>query len=403
MVNYLHFHYDELSLKGKNKRKFEILLKNNIALFLKKFNIPKADLKIEWGFLSLALGKDFTRVDDLLDVLKNIPGLNHIAEVYRMDIDGHELDYAEIVKFVKSNLEKHPEYKTFRASCRRVYKYFPMKSMDIAMEVGHHVLEAIPELSVSLKNYDFNIQLILHEKELFLTMNRVEGIGGLPVATAGKVVSLLSGGIDSPVASAMMLKRGAEVILTHFQNQSINQDAVADKINQLAEQLSTLHANLKLYIVPFDELQREIIKHIPGDYRMIVYKRIMLKISEGIAKKEKAKALITGDSLSQVASQTLDNIHAIYEAASLPILSPLIGLNKKEITKISRQIGTYDISILPYGDCCSLLLSSHPQTHAKLETVLEMERSLGIKDLIVEALDKAVIFYYHGKELTKFK
>ena len=397
MVNYLHFHYDELSLKGKNKRKFEILLKNNIALFLKKFNITKADLKIEYGFLSLVLDKDFTQVKELLEVLKNIPGLNHIAEVYRMDIEGNELDYAEIVKFVKYNVEKHPEYKTFRASCRRVYKYFPMKSMDIAMEVGHHVLEAIPELSVSLKEYDFNVQLIIHEKELFLTMNRVEGIGGLPVGTAGKVVSLLSGGIDSPVASAMMLKRGAEVILTHFQNQSINQDAVADKINQLAEQLSTLHANLKLYIVPFDELQKEIIKHIPGDYRMIVYKRIMLKISEEIAKKEKAKALITGDSLSQVASQTLDNIYTIYEAVKLPIFSPLIGLNKNEVVKIAEKIGTFEISILPYGDCCSLLLSSHPQTHSKLETVLDMEKSLEIEELIVDAIDKAVISYHHGK------
>ena len=396
MINYLHIHYDEIGLKGKNKRTFEKRLRQNIADLFDKYSIKKSALQIEWGFLSLDLAEKIENLDEFLSDLQYIPGINHIELVYRSEIKQNELDYNLILDFVADHLKKNPGMKKFRVTCRRVDKYFPVKSMEINRELGHQILEKFPELTVSMKEYDFNVKMVIRAGELFVNLNRYEGLGGLPVGTAGKVISLLSGGIDSPVASALMLKRGAEVILVHFQNQTINQDAVEDKINQLAAQISKFKANLKLYIIPFEELQKEIIKNIPSDHRMIVYKRMMLKIAEIVAIKERAKALITGDSLSQVASQTLDNIYAIYEAVKMPILSPLIGLNKKEITEISRKIGTYEISILPYGDCCSLLLSSHPQTHAKLETVLDMEKNLEIKDLMQESVKEAKLFYYHA-------
>lgn len=398
MINFLHIHYDEIGLKGKNKRTFEKLLHQNIAELLAKYNVKRSALRIEWGFLSLDLAGKVDNLEGLLDDLKYIPGINHVEMVYRLPIEQNELDYKAILAFVEDHLQKDPEAKKFRVTCRRVDKYFPIKSGEINKELGHLILEKFPQLSVSMKEFDFNLKMVIRLGEVFLHLGRIEGIGGLPVGTAGKVVSLLSGGIDSPVASALMLKRGADVILVHFQNQTINQEAVEDKINQLAAQISKFKANLKLYIVPFDQLQREIIKVIPSDYRMIVYKRIMLKVSEIIALQERAKALATGDSLSQVASQTLDNIYTIYEAVKLPILSPLIGLNKKEITDISRKIGTYDISILPYGDCCSLLLSSHPQTHAKLATVLEMEKNLNIADFLQEAVKQSKIYYYPEKK-----
>ncbi len=397
MLNYLHIHYDEISLKGKNKRHFENLLRQNILDVLGKYNLSADRLRIEWGFLSLQIDKERSYLPELLQDLKYIPGIHHIELVYRQKLKDNEIDPQIVKDFVKDILAKNVNYKTFRITTKRLDKSYPIKSMEMNRQMGGLLLENFSQLSVDLENYDFELKIIIRQGQYILTAQRVEAVGGLPVGTAGKVVSLLSGGIDSPVASALMLKRGAEVVLVHFKNKSINTTGVQDKIEQLAESLSKFKHNLKLYIVDFQNLQKEIIKEIPGDYRMIIYKRLMLKISQAIAHKIKGKALVTGDSLSQVASQTLDNISAIYEAVDLPIFSPLIGLNKQEIIDISKDIGTYDISILPYGDCCSLLLSQHPQTHAKIKDVKQLEEQLNIKDLVAKGLENLEIKNYPKK------
>src|SRR6056297_2179022 len=232
MLNYLHIHYDEISLKGKNKRHFENLLRQNILDVLGKYNLSADRLRIEWGFLSLQIDKERSYLPELLQDLKYIPGIHHIELVYRQKLKDNEIDPQIVKDFVKDILAKNVNYKTFRITTKRLDKSYPIKSMEMNRQMGGLLLENFSQLSVDLENYDFELKIIIRQGQYILTAQRVEAVGGLPVGTAGKVVSLLSGGIDSPVASALMLKRGAEVVLVHFKNKSINTTGVQDKIEQ---------------------------------------------------------------------------------------------------------------------------------------------------------------------------
>jgi len=200
-----------------------------------------------------------------------------------------------------------------------------------------------------------------------------------------KLISLLSGGIDSPVASWQMIDIGYDVVLVHFHNYSNTGTAVKDKIMKIAKAISNYQPKTKLYLVPFKEIQTEIIKNIPSKTRMIITRRMMFRIAEKILEKEDAKALITGDNLAQVASQTLENINVIYKSTKYPVLTPLIGSNKDDIIKKAEEIGTYELSIIPYSDCCSFLIDKHPETKAKLEVIEELEKNLKIKELVDKA------------------
>ena len=207
-----------------------------------------------------------------------------------------------------------------------------------------------------------------------------------------KVISLLSGGIDSAVSSYLMLKKGADVVFVHFHNQTLQKTYVENKVVKTAQILSKLtKKETKLYLIPFKKLQQEIIKAIPAKARMIVYRRVMFMMAEEILKKEGAKGFVTGDSLGQVASQTLDNITVIYDAAKEPVLTPLLGMDKVDIISIAKEIKTFETSILPYSDCCSFLIAKHPETRAKLEQIKEMESKLDLHKLVKETLEKAKI------------
>ncbi len=207
-----------------------------------------------------------------------------------------------------------------------------------------------------------------------------------------KLISLLSGGIDSAVSSYMFIKKGIEVIFVHFHNQTIQKKYVENKVVKIAQILAKLSKKeTKLYIVPFKELQHEIIKTVPADVRMIVYRRVMFKIAEEILKKEGAKALVTGDSIGQVASQTLDNLNVIHDAAKHPVLTPLLGMDKIDIIKKAQEIGTFEASILPYSDCCSYLIAKHPQTKSRLSEIKEIEQKANLEGPIKEAIEKAKI------------
>jgi len=207
-----------------------------------------------------------------------------------------------------------------------------------------------------------------------------------------KVISLLSGGIDSAVSSYLMLKKGAEVVFVHFHNQTIQKKYVENKVVKTAKILSKFtKKKTKLYLVPFKQLQQEIIKAVPAKARMIVYRRVMFRIAEEILKKEKAKGFVTGDSMGQVASQTLDNLEVIYEAAKEPVFTPLLGMDKVDIINIAKEIETFETSILPYSDCCSFLIAKHPETKAKLDKIKEMETKLDFKKLIKKALEETKI------------
>jgi thiamine biosynthesis protein ThiI len=394
MASVISLFYDEIALKGRNKKKFIKQLKYNLSDFLRAWKINVNFLTFQGSHFQIDLPED-ANIEFLMKKIILVPGVNHavLSDVLEFDNDFYAAKPVLMI-WVKNFLQAHPLLKNFRVTSRRADKYLATPSMEMNAQLGGWILDEYPQLKVDLHHPDWELKLVARDHKLLLERERREGIGGLPVGTAGRVVALLSGGIDSPVAAALLMKRGAEVLLCHCQNQSINRDAVQDKIQQLAQKLTGLHSKIKLYILPFEELQKAIIQTVPADYRMIIYKRQMLRLGERLALKINAKAIITGDSLSQVASQTLDNIQTIYQAVQMPVLSPLIGLNKTEIVQMAERFDTYETSILPYGDCCSLLVSAHPHTKSKLAEVLALESRLDLDTLLSNIMEQVIVYEY---------
>ena len=269
---------------------------------------------------------------------------------------------------------------TFRISAERSYKKFPLSSIEIEKEIGEYARVKYG-WKVSLGNPDLNINIAIGSENAYIFGNTKNTAGGLPTSTSGKVLALLSGGIDSPVAAYKMMCRGAEVSLIHFQNQTQVTEEVSEKIFDLAKVLAKYQPEIKLYMVPFANVQKQIIMNVPAPYRMIVTRRIFNKIAEKVARENKYLALVSGDSLGQVASQTLENMAVIAESSNLLKLNPLIGMNKKDIIDLANKIGTMDISSRPYEDCCSLFVAKHPATKSRLSEVLKYE----------EPIDKSII------------
>ena len=410
MYTHIIIHYDEITLKGGNRPFFERVLMNNIREFIKNagcLNIHKDGGKI---IIEMNEADSEVRLPDLekiKEILKNIPGISNFCLAVSVDknIEAINKKTVELLKnylqtedkkilqsFDKLKInstqdDRNNKIKTFKIEARRSDKKFEFKSPEINAKVGEFVLENT-KLKVDVHNPDIEIVVDVGHKYCYIYFEKIKGIGGLPVGTAGKLVSLLSGGIDSPVASYMMMKRGAKIIFVHFKNKTISSDAGDDKIKNLVKELSHFQGKSKLYIVPFEEFQKEIIAKIPSKNRMIVYRRIMFKLAEIIAKKENAKGFVTGDSLSQVASQTLENIGVIYNVASYPVFSPLIGMNKQEIIDLALKIETYETSIIPYQDCCSFLIAKHPETKAKLEDIIKQEEILEIDEIVKRIITK---------------
>ena len=322
----------------------------------------------------------------MINLLKFTPGVSTINPGLQClsEMDQIEKQALAVVDFYKP--------KTFKIETTRSYKPFELNSLQVSSQVGAYVLQnADFELKVDVHKPELTVKVEVAKRKTFVLGKKEKGLGGLPVGTAGKVICLLSGGLDSPVAGFQMMKRGAEVIFVHFHNQTINKVGVQNKIKKLVTQLSKVQGSCKLIIVPFSDLQKSVIAHIPADVRMIVYRRLMYRIAEQIAVENKVQALVAGDSLAQVASQTMENLQVIYQATSMLKFAPLIGMNKNEIINIAEQIGTYAISIEPYEDCCSLMIAKHPQTRAKLEEVLKVEQNLEVNDLISQAINMSEI------------
>ncbi|MEM3927628.1 MAG: tRNA uracil 4-sulfurtransferase ThiI [Archaeoglobaceae archaeon] len=343
-------HYGEIGVKGKNREFFEKKLVENIQRF--------AEAKRRFGYIEVPYR------EGLEEKLKKVPGIRYFGIGFKTGLDIEEIKSAV--------LDALPEtFESFKISASRRNKNFPMDSMEINKVVGAFVVEKTGK-KVKLEKPDVTIWIEIGNEALVYSQ-RFEGIGGLPVGVAGKVVSLISGGIDSPVASFLAMKRGCEIVAVHFFNKTLHSPEIRKKIVMLAEKLSEYQGELKLYMVPFEEVQMEIIRIVPPKLRMVVYRRSMIRMANLIAEKEKAKAIVTGDNISQVASQTLDNLNVIYSASKLAVLPPLLGFDKEEIIALAKKFGTYDISILPYEDCCSLMIAKHPETRARKEIVEEFE------------------------------
>ena len=368
-------HYaGEIGIKGKNRPLFEKKLLDNIRSSIRKVGYTK--LKKSYRRIIV---EPKNNTDQILKLLNCISGIAYycLAETCSLNI--------EEIKNTALNLTKTLNPKTFCVATKRSNKSFNLQSGEINEIVGKHITTNLKN-KVDLQNHDLVIFIEIAEDKAYLYTKKIKGLGGLPVGITGKLVTLISGGIDSPVAAFRMMKRGCSIVLLHFHNYSKHSSEVKNKILELSNVISKFQFKTKLYLIDFKLIQQEIVKKIPPEVRMIIYRRLMFKIGEEILKKEIALGFITGDSLAQVASQTIENLSVINEATKFPIFSPLIGSDKLDIIKEAKEIGTYDISVLPYEDCCSYLVAQHPTTKANLEEIKKLEEKLNIKELIETAL-----------------
>ncbi len=392
-------HYAEIALKGLNRASFENKLVSNIKQVLNKHNINVEIEKVETRLLLHIKNKSAktkqANKELITKLLAITPGISDFAFVELCNVNFDEIKQRFFDLFV--NAYKQEKFDAFCIEVKRSYKQFPLTSLQIKTELAKFIKKRCSfDVNVDLKNgKKFYVEIT--KKYAILYSHKHKGIGGLPVSTAGKIVALISGGIDSPVAAFLAMKRGCSIVAVHFHNFTKSSGIVKDKVVRIIKQLSNV-ANIKLYMVPFKELQFSIIAGVKPKYRMLVYRFVMMKIANKIAQSEKAKAIVTGDSIGQVASQTLSNLNCIYQASDLAVLTPLIAYNKQEITQLAKMIGTYDLSIMPYEDCCSLMIAKHPATNAKPEIVEQFYNYLcdkfNLKKLEDDAIKKAKIYVF---------
>ena len=379
LVNLFH----ELALKGENRPFFLKRAKAHVKRALKGLG---ARLETEWP-MALLFHLPEGAWPEAQERLSATLGVESFAQVVRTAPDLEALEEA-----LERALEREG-FATFRVTAKRSDKSFPLTSPEIERALGAFIQERTGA-RVRLKGAEREFVVRILPGAALLEVARYPGPGGLPPGVSGKVVALLSGGIDSPVAAYRLMRRGAEVVLVHFHPFPLLSGASREKAKALAERLVRFQHRLRLHLVPFSEVQRRIILEAPKAYRVVLYRRYMLRLAEAIAQEEGALALCTGDSLGQVASQTLENLHVVNQAATLPVFRPLIGMDKAEIMREAKGIGTYPISILPDEECCTLFAPKHPVTRAELSVVLDTEARLPTEELLELALrEREVVLY----------
>jgi len=377
--------YAEIGLKGRNRGYFERKLMENIRKIVKPPEVNK-----RYGRVVIRLrNQDFHNVEERL---KYVFGIQNYSYAFAVSHDINEIKKA-VFELVKLSLK---DQKTFKVETKRSFKQFPMKSLDFSAYIGGYILENFPDLKVDVHNPDLIVGIEIKEKEVFVFAGKEQLYGGLPVGVSGKALLLLSGGIDSPVAGWYMLKRGLSIETISFLSPPFTTEKSVRKILDLAEKLSKyLPDTMRAWIVPFTDVQHYIKQNVPDRYSLIIQRRSMMRIANRLAKKIKAKALITGENIGQVASQTLTNLHSIEEASYLPVLRPLIGFEKMEIVDKAKKIQTYEISILPYIDSCVAFAPKNPATSSNVKEIRDIEKDLKkLSELEENVLEKAEKFVF---------
>ena len=371
-------HYHEIGLKGKNRGRFERRLMININRALK--DVPCGKLERLSGRMMLALTSE-SPIDVIRERLSTVFGIANFSEavVAKRNI--------EAIRETAWTLAQKADFESFKIVTRRGDKTFPLNSDQINRDVGKHI-QTLSGARVLMDNPDLICFIEIAPQRIFIYTEKIPAPGGLPVGSNECAVSLLSSGIDSPVASYKIMKRGVKLTYVHFHSQPYTNRNSQRNTEDLVRLLTRHQYVSDLYLVPFVEIQRHIMTQAPASYRVILYRRAMLRIAEAIAEKVDAQALVTGENVGQVASQTLSNMRAIEEVTPLPILRPLAGDNKEEIINEARRIGTYQISIEPYEDCCSVFVPKHPETRANLKKVREIESTLDLAPLIAQTLEQ---------------
>jgi len=378
-------HYHEVALKGRNRSFFEQRLVHNLRMAVRDVGGKQVDAL--QGRIRVILSPDasWPLVRDRIARVFGIANFSLAQSAPFGDDTPHLLDpLKHAIGAAISNLA----FNTFRVSAKRSDKRFPLTSIDVEREIGAHVCEVTGK-SVNLRHPDLTVHIETLIKDAYYFMGREEGPGGLPVGTSGTVACLLSGGIDSPVAAFRLMKRGCTAIFIHFHGRPYVSRASEEKVRELAALLTRYQFQSRLYLVPFGDIQRQIVVGAPSAFRIVLYRRMMIRIAEELARRERCWALVTGDSLGQVASQTAENLSVVEEAAGLPLLRPLIGMDKVEITEQAQRIGTFETSIEPDQDCCRLFVPPHPSTRTDIDPIRKIEHGFDLIALVKQGLDAA--------------
>lgn len=384
-VNVCMVSYHELGLKGKNRSEFERRLIDNINFRLVTITQSRAKKVAGRIVVTLDPSDDVTAVEQIIVALPGVTGIAHALRVPR--------DMDEAAAVALQLIESCGPISTFKVASKRSYTDFPLNSMEINQALGAHIVQHTG-LGVRMKNPDATLSVLVSGGFMYLSARKVPGIGGLPSGSSGKVISLLSTGIDSPVATWRIIRRGAIAIGLHFSGRPATSDASERLVCEIGDVLANTGGLGRIYIVPFGDIQRAISSVVHPDLRIIIYRRVMMLVAEHIAQSENAKAIVTGESLGQVASQTLENIAAVDSVTTLPVFRPLIGNDKQEITNEAIRIGTYDLSIQDVSDCCTLFMPKNPETHAKPEHVAAAWQSLDIEGFVAQCLEQATTVEY---------
>ncbi|MBT3865152.1 tRNA 4-thiouridine(8) synthase ThiI [Candidatus Peregrinibacteria bacterium] len=391
MDRYLIIHYSEIGLKGGNKKFFVEALNKHVSRVLSELGL-KGRPKYVLNRLMVKLPDDVVE-DDLVVAMRRVPGIRNFGIYYKSSSDLEKLG-RDMVKKIPFERISGEGLQTFCVRVKKSEGKFDFTSVEAERELGAVLLRGDIGLKVKMKGSDLEVFVELIQDKAYFCLGKWDGISGLPVGTGGKVLSLISSGFDSPVASFMMMRRGAKVSFVHFSGQPYSGKDELEHVKEIVEILSGYQGEAKLIIIPFGEIQKKISMNtkVLAKLRVVLYRRLMFKIAEKVASRERARALVTGESFGQVASQTLVNMNVIDRAVDLPVFRPLIGLNKEEIIDMSREIGTHDISKEPCSDTCGLFMPKSPELAAKMREVLECEESIGFDELVKEVLVKREVF-----------
>ncbi|MCX6544866.1 MAG: tRNA 4-thiouridine(8) synthase ThiI [Acidobacteria bacterium] len=379
-MNSIIVHYQEIALKGRNRPYFIAKLVRNLRR--QTADIGVQDVRALMGRIEIVLGPlaEYQRVEERLH---HVFGIANFSKAGRV-----ALDFEVLCQAILADLEGHPPV-TFRVNAKRGDKRFPMTSPEVEREIGGRIVEALG-WKVKLDRPELSVNVELLSSQAFYSWGKQKGAGGMPTGVSGRVACLLSGGIDSPVAAWRLMKRGCTVVPIHFHSYPFVTRASQEKVREIVEILTRYQMKTTLKLVPFGELQRQIVLSVPPPLRVVIYRRMMLRIAERLARDTRARALVTGEVIGQVASQTLENLTVIAAATQMPILRPLVGMDKEEIIVEAQRIGTYEISIVPDQDCCQLFTPRSPETHARGWQVDAVEARLPVQDMVASAIEATV-------------
>ena len=397
MYDHIVIRYGEIALKGKNQKEFINRLIHNIREQI------KTDLDfnpvIEWELGRIYLILEGREPEVFYDSLNHVFGISSYSPARKTSLDVEEIKETALEELQAA--VNGPS--TFRVTVKRPNKQFPITSPEMQKVIATHMLKNMEGLTVDLHNYDIDLLLEIRRDATYIYTRKYPGLHGLPVGSSGRGVVLLSGGIDSPVAGCLAMKRGVTIEAVHFHSYPYTSEKAQEKVLELAKRMAKYSNRIVVHMVPFTKIQEQIAHYCHDNMRIPIMRRIMVRIAEEIARKRDCLAIFTGDNLGQVASQTMESIYAINSVATMPILRPLITMEKEEIIKMAQAIDTYETSILPYEDCCTVFVPKEPKTKPKVEACEKEESKLDLPTLIADAVEKTERVIVYGKEKPERK